>query len=32
MSIKYIAGLAVALLTLFSCDDTTDTIGGSVTP
>lgn len=30
MSIKYIAGLAVALLTLFSCDDTTDTIGGSL--
>ena len=25
------AGIALAALTLFSCDDTTDTIGGSLT-
>ena len=31
MNIKYMAGIALAALTLFSCDDTTDTIGGSLT-
>lgn len=31
MNIKYMAGIALAAFTLFSCDDTTDTIGGSLT-